>query len=156
MTTREIEDAERLLGAISNGGDWRSMRDGNQAVNISSQYPFIGDHCGASVVEGLPRAWSPHFVGISVFTLPKEFSISRFRDADADFIAAAPRIIRKLLDLLERPRQNDAPPDEARARRARLDAFREIHERWEFDGHTETTFDAWLHEEIRSMRRQEA
>lgn len=93
-----VQKAETLLRGLSNGGKWRSMRAGNQAVNITG--PQTGDHCGASVVEGLPRAWSMHFVGINVFSLPKEFNVSRFTDADADFIAAAPRIIRELLAAL--------------------------------------------------------
>ena len=101
MTPDVIARAKRLVEKLSNGGNWRSMRQGNQAVNISSQYPFKGEHCGASIVEGLPRAWNPHFVGIDVFTLPKEFNESRFTDADADFIAAAPALVRDLLALIE-------------------------------------------------------
>lgn len=100
-----IAKAERLLKGISNDGNWQAWRDGNQGINISNDYPFKGEHCGASVVKGLPRAWSPHFVGISVFSLPAEFNVSRFKDEDADFIAAAPRLVRQLLALLtETPR----------------------------------------------------
>ena len=35
---------------------------------------------------------------------------------------------------------------------SRLDAFRDIHERWEFDDFTEATFDAWLHQQIKAIR----
>ena len=95
-----IEKAQKLLAQLSNNGEWQSWRDGNQATNITG--PQTGDHCGASIVKGLPRAWSMHFVGINVFSLPKEFNISRFRDADADFIAVAPQLVRELLDALIR------------------------------------------------------
>lgn len=96
-----IKEAEKLLANLSNGGNWQSYRDGNQATNISSQFPFKGEHCGASTVNGLPRAWNPHFCGIDVFSLPSEFNVSRFRDADADFIAAAPGLVRKLIAALK-------------------------------------------------------
>lgn len=98
--TALIAQAQGLLNGLSNDGHWRSWKDGNQAVNIQNQSPFKGEHCGASIVEGLPRAWNPHFVGINVFSLPKEFNVSRFRDEDADFIAAAPQLVRDLLEAL--------------------------------------------------------
>lgn len=38
--------------------------------------------------------------------------------------------------------------------RGRLNAFREIHEFWEFEeGMTEDQFDAWLHAEIKKLRK---
>lgn len=38
--------------------------------------------------------------------------------------------------------------------RGRLNAFREIHEYWEFtDGLTEDGFDRWLHDEIKRLRK---
>lgn len=38
--------------------------------------------------------------------------------------------------------------------RGRLNAFREIHEFWEFeDDLTEHQFDAWLHAEIKKLRK---
>ena len=47
------------------------------------------------------------------------------------------------------PDNNDLP-----FTRGRLAAFLEIHEHWEFDeGVTEESFDEWLHENIRAMKR---
>lgn len=95
-----LAEAERLLKDISNDGNWQAWRSGNQGINISSQSPFKGTLVGASEVKGLPRAWNPHFVGINVFSLPEEFNVTRLRDEDADFIAAAPRLVRDLRSLI--------------------------------------------------------
>lgn len=45
------------------------------------------------------------------------------------------------------------PSTEERAvRRARLQAFEEVHDNWEFTSKTETEFDEFLHDEIIRLR----
>lgn len=69
------------------------MRDGNQYIKTERITPVL---VGASRVEGLVRPWNPYsfFNGIHLTT---EFETARFRDADADFIAAAPTDIAALI-----------------------------------------------------------
>ena len=79
-------------------GPWRSMRDGNQYINTG--YIPTKKCVGASKIEEIPRPWNPH--AYLAFGMSAEmFEISRFLDADADFIAQAREDIPALLSALE-------------------------------------------------------
>jgi hypothetical protein len=95
------------LSKLSNGGNWRSMRDGNQYVE--TRYMPTAKCVGASRVDGLVRPWNPHAYVAFGFK-PDEFETSRFVDADADFIADAPKLIRQLLELLAASRPASVSP----------------------------------------------
>ncbi len=72
--TRPDLDALEALAKKAASGDWRACRDGNQ---------YIGDLLvGASRIQALARPWNPRGVR------PDDPETARFRDADADFIAA--------------------------------------------------------------------
>lgn len=88
MDKINLGELEKLLERIS--GPWRSMREGNQYLNDGAEV------VGASRVDGLDRPWNPRYV-----IAPSDLEeVSRFRDDDADFIAAAPAAIRFLLSRL--------------------------------------------------------
>lgn len=100
---------ERLSAASQ--GPWRAMRDGNQYVGVELDgrkgknviHPAgRGTLVGASHVEGLVRPWNPWWVGDS--TSPETQETVRLKDADADFVAAAPRDIAALIEEVERLR----------------------------------------------------
>jgi hypothetical protein len=81
---------------------WRSMNDGNQYVDVNYGEKWTSELSsekivGASVVEGLPRAWNPWSV-----CPPTELeNVSRFKEGDAEFVANAREDIAFLLALVD-------------------------------------------------------
>lgn len=95
--TPEIRNlAEELLALAGKAtrGPYRSMRDGNQYID--TRYMPTCKLVGASIVEGLVRPWNPHAM-LSFGLKASEHEVVRFKDADADYIAAcSPDAIAKL------------------------------------------------------------
>lgn len=84
---------ERL--AATTPGQWRSMNEGNQY--LGTHYLPTAKLVGASRVDGLPRPWNPHAMVAFMKLDPAE--VSRFVDADADFIAMSREDMAFLLSL---------------------------------------------------------
>lgn len=89
--------ALRALADAATPGPWRAMRDGNQYIQTGKLTPTL---VGASRVDGVARPWNPYsfFGGIK---LHAEFETARFKDADADFIAAARATVTAMCDEID-------------------------------------------------------
>ena len=87
---RALIDRVRELDAAATK-PWTSMREGNQYVD----HHRFG--VGASRVDGLVRPWNARFV-IPACEMEE---VSRFKNADADFIAEARTLLPQLCDALE-------------------------------------------------------
>lgn len=103
LTPTRRQEIEELRSRVT-PGPWRSMRDGNQYINVEMDprkgkntiFPAgRGQLVGASRIAGLPRPWNPWWVGDSCS--PETQETTRLRDEDADFIAAAPQMVDDLL-----------------------------------------------------------
>jgi len=73
------------LAKAATPGPWMSLRDGNQYIETS--YLPTAKGVGASRIPEIARPWNPHAYVRFGFR-PTEFETARFKDADADFIAA--------------------------------------------------------------------
>lgn len=120
MTTTDPElTAIRERAAKATAGPWRSLRDGNQYIDDGHATHIVG----ASRIEELPRPfhWSPHHTD--------KPQVSRFLDADADFIAHAREDIPELLRRLDAAREDlvscKAALDAAHGYRDQLEAERD-------------------------------
>ena len=138
-TPTRLPDAEGLRGLCeevlrldgeATPGPWRSMRDGNQC--LGTRYMPTAKTVAASRIEELPRPWNPH--AALAFGLKAEaHEVSRFKDADADFIAhartACPTLARALLGEMDR---SDGLTRERDQQRLMLDCIKEnvSSERW--------------------------
>jgi len=87
LTPEQLAELERLEAAAT-PGDWRSVRRGNQYIN--DQTTLVG----ASEVFGIKRPWN---AASSPAPIHQE-DICRFTDEDADFIAAAKRYTKPLIE----------------------------------------------------------
>lgn len=103
LDTARLDEIEARANAAT-PGPWRSMREGNQRYGDSEQF-----FCGASRVDGLPRAYNTQYV-IPAIHLEH---VSRFKDEDADFIAHArddvPALIAEVRRLRSAEQSEDAP-----------------------------------------------
>jgi hypothetical protein len=99
MTQAQLRHLRRLAAAAT-PGPWRSTREGNQYVNAG--HMGRPDLVEASKIEALKRPWNPYKYVIDGAGA-SEFETVRFRDADADYIAAlSPDVVFQLIGALER------------------------------------------------------
>jgi hypothetical protein len=96
MTDEELQSIRARCNAAS-PEPWISMREGNQYLECS--YMPTAKLVGASRVDGLPRPWNPH--AMISFMKMDAAEVSRFKDADADFISNSRYDIPTMLDYID-------------------------------------------------------
>ena len=121
MTNNEILELERMDLAAT-PGPWRSLRDGNQYVRYN---PGTQELVGASRLDGVERPWNPY----STRPLAEDADTVRFKDEDADLIAAMRRALPKLLAVARAAERVlvHGPSSETPATYARAAASKETH-----------------------------
>lgn len=83
MIHTDLAELERLEREAT-PGPWQSLRDGNQYVKTMH---LEAELVGASRIEGVLRPWNPHAY-VAFGMKAEQHEIVRFKDADADMIAA--------------------------------------------------------------------
>ena len=96
MITDWLDKLEALEKAATLG-PWTSTRDGNQF--IETDYLPTAKPVGASRLAGVKRPWNPYAL-ISFGFRPTEYETARFKDADADLIAAVRNSLPRLLRIV--------------------------------------------------------
>lgn len=121
--TNEILELERL-DLEATPGPWWSLRDGNQYVRCRHGTQEL---VGASRLEGVERPWNPYG---TTSTLANDPDVVRFKDEDADLVAAMRRALPRLLAVARAAERVlvHGPSSETPAAYARAAASKETHD----------------------------